>query len=64
MLKKRFISWISQIVGLSLMLTILLLPRGLQLGDTWPEWFHAFFLTSQKIIYTTGVYLIILPTIL
>ena len=38
--------------------------RDLQVGHTWPEWAHAFYLSFEKITYTFGVYLLILPTIL
>jgi len=64
MLKKRYISWISQFLGVALMLTTILLPHDLQKGNVWPEWAHAFYLSFEKITFTFGVYLMILPTLL
>lgn len=36
MLKQRWVSWISQIIGLGLMTATILAPRDMQLGNTWP----------------------------
>jgi hypothetical protein len=36
MLKERWVSWISQFIGVSLMLATILVPRDMQLGNKWP----------------------------
>jgi hypothetical protein len=36
MLKERWVSWISQFIGISLMLATILVPRDMQLGNKWP----------------------------
>lgn len=64
MLAKRYYSWISQLVGLMLMTATIVIIRDLQVGHVWPELAHAFYLTFEKITYTFGVYLLVLPTIL
>jgi hypothetical protein len=64
MLKKRYLSWISQFSGVVLMLTTIILPHHLQLGNVWPEWAHAFYLSFEKISFTFGIYLLIIPTLL
>ncbi len=64
MLAKRYYSWISQLVGLMLMTATIVVIRDLQVGHTWPQWAHAFYLSFEKITYTFGIYLLILPTIL
>lgn len=46
------------------MLTTILLPRTLQVGNTWPYWGHALYLSLEKITFTLGLYFLILPTLL
>lgn len=64
MLKKRYISWISQLLGVALMLITVIVPHDLQVGNTWPEWGHAFYLSFEKLTFTAGIYFLILPTLL
>lgn len=64
MLKKRWVAWLSQIIGVIFMLTTVIVPRDLQVGHTWPYWAHGIYLSFEKISFTFGIYLLILPTIL
>ncbi len=64
MLKKRYTAWISQFLGLCLMVATVVVIRDLQVGHTWPEWAHAFYISFEKITFTFGVYLMILPTLM
>lgn len=64
MLKKRSISWISQLLGVAFMVTTVLIPHDLQVGNVWPEWGHAFYLSFEKLTFTAGIYFLILPTLL
>lgn len=64
MLKKRYISWIFQITGLIFMLATIFSIRDIQVGNIWPEWAHAFYISFGKIAFTFGVYLIVIPTLL
>lgn len=64
MLKKRFFSWISQLLGLLLMIGTIILPHDLQVGNTWPQWGHAMYLSIEKLSFTLGTYLLVLPTML
>lgn len=36
MLKSRWVSWLSQFIGVFLMLATILVPRDMQLGNKWP----------------------------
>lgn len=46
------------------MLVTILIPHDLQVGNVWPEWAHAFYLSFEKVSFTFGIYLLILPTLL
>ena len=46
------------------MFVTVVLPHDMQLGNTWPYWAHGLYLSFQKMTFTFGVYLIILPTLL
>lgn len=63
-MKKRFFSWISQLLGVLLMIGTIILPHDLQVGNTWPQWGHAMYLSIEKLSFTLGTYLLVLPTML
>ena len=62
--KKRSLVWIVQILGVGLMLGTIILPHDLQVGNTWPYWGHGLYLSLEKVSFTLGVYLLILPTLM
>jgi peptidoglycan/LPS O-acetylase OafA/YrhL len=64
MMRNRMWSWLSQSLGVVLMLVTILVPHDLQVGNVWPEWAHAFYLSFEKVSFTFGIYLLILPTLL
>lgn len=64
MIEKRWLSWISQLLAIALLLTTIMLPHNLQVGNVWPEWAHGVYLSFEKITFTFGIYLLILPTLL
>jgi peptidoglycan/LPS O-acetylase OafA/YrhL len=64
MTEKRWIAWLSQFLGLCFMITTIIIPHDLQLGNTWPEAAHAIYLSIEKISFTFGVYLLIIPSLL
>lgn len=39
-------------------------PRVLQLGQTWPQWFHSMCINFGRILYPFAITLILTPTIL
>jgi len=64
MIKKRWLVWLSQFLGCGLMLATIIVPHDLQLGNTWPEAAHAIYLSIEKISFTFGIYLLIIPSLL
>ena len=64
MLEKRWLSWVSQLLAVGLFLTTIMLPHNLQVGNTWPQWAHGAYLSFEKISFTFGIYLLVLPTLL
>jgi peptidoglycan/LPS O-acetylase OafA/YrhL len=53
-----------QIFGFAIMLFVLLIPRTLQLGNTWPQSVHSFYLSAGKVFFVLGLYIMILPSLL
>ena len=64
MQKRRWVSWVFQLMGVAFMITTVVIPHNMQLGNTWPYWAHGLYLSGEKISFTFGVYLLILPTLL
>jgi peptidoglycan/LPS O-acetylase OafA/YrhL len=64
MLNKRWVSWISQLLGLALMITTVVLPHDMQIGHIWPYWAHGVYLAFEKVTFTFGIYLLVLPSLL
>ena len=64
MMNNRKWSWFSQFIGVILLLMTIMLPRDLQVGNFWPQWAHAVYLSFEKLSFTFGIYLITLPTLL
>lgn len=64
MITKRWIVWVFQFAGVVLMLTTIIIPHTLQVGNVWPYWGHALYLSLEKITFTFGVYLLIIPTLM
>ena len=64
MLAKRWVVWMSQLLGVALMITTVMLPHNMQLGNTWPYWAHGIYLSLEKVTFTFGIYLLILPTLM
>jgi len=64
MLKKRWVAWLSQIMGLAFMITTVVIPHDMQKGNKWPEWAHGVYLSFEKISFTFGIYLLVLPTLM
>jgi len=53
-----------QLIGLSIILFIVLIPRTLQLGHKWAQIFHSLYLSSTKLFFVMGVSMIIAPCLL
>ena len=64
MQNKRWVAWLSQILGVAFMITTVVIPHDMQLGNTWPYWAHGVYLSFEKLTFTFGIYLLILPTLL
>lgn len=64
MIKRRWTAWLSQFIGLVFMVTTVILPHDMQVGHTWPYWAHGLYLSFEKVTFTFGIYLLILPSIL
>lgn len=64
MLKHPILKNICEFVGLSLTTFVIVIPRTSQLGHLWSDLPNALYLTYSKIVFTFGVSLIILPTLL
>lgn len=62
--EKRWMVWVSFILAVFLMLLTICLPHNLQVGNTWPEWAHGVYLSFEKLSFTFGIYLLIIPTLL
>ena len=45
MLKRRWVAWASQLLGVAFMVTTVVLPHNMQLGNTWPYWAHGVYLS-------------------
>lgn len=45
MLSKRWVAWVSQLLGVAFMITTVVLPHDMQLGNTWPYWAHGVYLS-------------------
>lgn len=46
------------------MLFVLLIPRTLQVGGTWPQTVHSTYLSMGKVVFVLGLYVMILPSLL
>lgn len=46
------------------MIFIVVIPRTLQVGNTWPQELHSFYLSTGKVFFVLGTYLLILPSLL
>jgi peptidoglycan/LPS O-acetylase OafA/YrhL len=64
MLKKRWVAWASQLLGLAFMITTVVIPHDMQKGNLWPEWAHGVYLSFEKVSFTFGIYLLVLPTLM
>ena len=64
MLNNKYLVHLFQIFGFALMLFIILIPRTLQVGGTWPQFLHSFFLSTGKVFFVLGLYIMILPSLL
>lgn len=64
MLRRRWVAWLSQLLGVALMITTVVVPHDMQVGHTWPYWAHGIYLSFEKVSFTFGIYLLILPSIL
>ena len=53
-----------QILGVAIMLFVLLIPRTLQVGGTWPQTVHSTYLSMGKVVFVLGLYVMILPSLL
>ena len=51
----------SYAIGLALMFTLIFLPRNLQVGNTWPQVGHSFYLAFSKMLFVLGLTLVMLP---
>jgi hypothetical protein len=45
MLKRRWVSSLSQFLGVGFMIGTIILPHDLQVGNTWPIYGHALYLS-------------------
>lgn len=64
MLERRWVAWLGQLLGVGLMLATVPVPHDMQLGHAWPYWAHAVYLSCEKVTFTFGTYLLVLPSIL
>lgn len=60
----KYIVHLFQIVGLALMLFVVLIPRTLQVHMVWPQAIHSLYLSTGKVIFVLGTYMMILPSLL
>lgn len=54
---RYFMSWL----GVGLILFLLFIPRTLQVGGTWSQTGHSFYLSFSKLAFTIGVAMLLLP---
>jgi len=64
MKKNKYLIHLFQIFGLALMLFIILIPRTLQVGGTWPQWLHSLYLSTGKVFFVMGMFSTIVPSLL
>jgi hypothetical protein len=53
-----------QLIGLSIILFIVFIPRTLQVGHKWPQVVHSFYLTFTKLFFVIGVSMLVTPALL
>ena len=64
MKKNKYIVHLFQIAGIGIMLFIVLIPRTLQVGNHWPQYVHSLYLSTGKVFFVLGLYVMILPSLL
>ena len=64
MLKNRILAHICELLGICLTSFVIFIPRTSQLGHRWSTLENALYLTYSKFLFTFGISLIILPTLL
>lgn len=52
-----------QLLGLGIIIFIVLIPRTLQVGHTWPQPVHSTYLTFSKLFFVMGVSMLVTPTL-
>lgn len=62
--KSRAFKNATQLLGLSILIFIVVIPRTLQVGHTWPQWVHSSYLTLSKLFFVIGVSLLASPCLL
>lgn len=64
MIGNKYVVHLFQIFGLVLMLFVVLIPRTLQLNMIWPQAVHSLYLSTGKVFFVLGTYILILPSLL
>ena len=60
-INKPLIRYLNYVFGLTLMLTLLFLPRNLQVGNTWPQIAHSIYLAFSKLLFVISISILMLP---
>lgn len=53
----------TQLLGLSIIIFIVVIPRTLQVGHKWPQAVHSMYLTFSKLFFVIGVSMLVTPTL-
>lgn len=64
MKNNKYLVYSFQIFGLALMLFVVLIPRTLQAGGTWPQYLHSIYLSTGKVFFVMGMFSTVLPSLL
>jgi hypothetical protein len=64
MTHNKYLIYMFQIFGLILMLFVILIPRTLQQGGTWPQPLHSLYLSFGKVVFVMGMFSSVLPSLL
>jgi hypothetical protein len=62
--KNKYLLYLFQLVGLTVILFVIFIPRTLQVGNKWPQIYHSLYLSLGKVLFVLGMYLAILPSLL
>ena len=62
--QRKFFRILFEWIGIGIIVTLIIIPRSLQVGHHWDQIWHSLYLCFSRIFICFGIFMIIFPTLL